>query len=266
MCHHLEEVRGHPGHIASLVVRHADVHLLLSRVGIFWPFFFLVEAHREATNRGVPCRKKGRPKKKKEGKSKEGKPAKAKKRKKIVRLLIGPGVFFHRAVLPSNLFSFLGQRCRQRLGQRARTRLRGELGQPSQRLWVRGEEEKEETQRKEGEEDQEEEKRRRGPRQRPRGNDKGKSTHPPHLNGDSSFSFLLFLQQPIEQKSSAQLAKDWGLEDVDHTFTEEDYRELTNYKAFSQFMRYRLQALLCHRCWGGLFPPEVAADFASPGP
>uniref|UniRef100_A0A3Q4BD34 Uncharacterized protein n=1 Tax=Mola mola TaxID=94237 RepID=A0A3Q4BD34_MOLML len=43
-------------------------------------------------------------------------------------------------------------------------------------------------------------------------------------------------QQPIEQKTSAQLAKDWGLEDVDHTFTEEDYRELTNYKAFSQFM------------------------------
>uniref|UniRef100_A0AAQ4RFI9 Chromodomain helicase DNA binding protein 3 n=1 Tax=Gasterosteus aculeatus aculeatus TaxID=481459 RepID=A0AAQ4RFI9_GASAC len=43
--------------------------------------------------------------------------------------------------------------------------------------------------------------------------------------------------QPIEQKTSAQLAKDWGLEDVDHTFTEEDYRELTNYKAFSQFTR-----------------------------
>ncbi|KAM4611681.1 chromodomain-helicase-DNA-binding protein 3 isoform 2-T2 [Polymixia lowei] len=44
-------------------------------------------------------------------------------------------------------------------------------------------------------------------------------------------------KQPVEQKTSAQLAKDWGLEDVDHTFTEEDYRELTNYKAFSQFMR-----------------------------
>uniref|UniRef100_A0A3P9M012 Chromodomain helicase DNA binding protein 3 n=1 Tax=Oryzias latipes TaxID=8090 RepID=A0A3P9M012_ORYLA len=44
-------------------------------------------------------------------------------------------------------------------------------------------------------------------------------------------------QQPLEQKTSAQLAKEWGLEDVDHTFTEEDYRELTNYKAFSQFMR-----------------------------
>uniref|UniRef100_A0AAQ4NNB7 Chromodomain helicase DNA binding protein 3 n=1 Tax=Gasterosteus aculeatus aculeatus TaxID=481459 RepID=A0AAQ4NNB7_GASAC len=44
-------------------------------------------------------------------------------------------------------------------------------------------------------------------------------------------------ETPIEQKTSAQLAKDWGLEDVDHTFTEEDYRELTNYKAFSQFTR-----------------------------
>lgn len=44
--------------------------------------------------------------------------------------------------------------------------------------------------------------------------------------------------QPVELKTSAQLAKDWGLEDVDHTFTEEDYRTLTNYKAFSQFMRY----------------------------
>uniref|UniRef100_A0A3B4TQ70 Chromodomain helicase DNA binding protein 3 n=1 Tax=Seriola dumerili TaxID=41447 RepID=A0A3B4TQ70_SERDU len=40
-----------------------------------------------------------------------------------------------------------------------------------------------------------------------------------------------------KQKTSAQLANEWGLEDVDHTFTEEDYRELTNYKAFSQFMR-----------------------------
>uniref|UniRef100_A0A8C9SUE4 Chromodomain helicase DNA binding protein 3 n=1 Tax=Scleropages formosus TaxID=113540 RepID=A0A8C9SUE4_SCLFO len=38
-------------------------------------------------------------------------------------------------------------------------------------------------------------------------------------------------------KTSGQLARDWGLEDVDHTFTEEDYRTLTNYKAFSQFMR-----------------------------
>uniref|UniRef100_A0A8C4I961 Chromodomain helicase DNA binding protein 3 n=1 Tax=Dicentrarchus labrax TaxID=13489 RepID=A0A8C4I961_DICLA len=44
-------------------------------------------------------------------------------------------------------------------------------------------------------------------------------------------------EETTKQKTSAQLAKEWGLEDVDHTFTEEDYRELTNYKAFSQFMR-----------------------------
>ncbi|XP_043542852.1 chromodomain-helicase-DNA-binding protein 3 isoform X2 [Chiloscyllium plagiosum] len=40
-----------------------------------------------------------------------------------------------------------------------------------------------------------------------------------------------------EPKSSARLLEDWGLEDVDHVFTEDDYRTLTNYKAFSQFMR-----------------------------
>ncbi|XP_009301392.1 chromodomain-helicase-DNA-binding protein 3 isoform X1 [Danio rerio] len=43
--------------------------------------------------------------------------------------------------------------------------------------------------------------------------------------------------KPVEMKTSAQLAREWGLEDVDHTFTEEDYRTLTNYKAFSQFLR-----------------------------
>uniref|UniRef100_A0A8I5NLQ7 Chromodomain helicase DNA binding protein 4 n=1 Tax=Papio anubis TaxID=9555 RepID=A0A8I5NLQ7_PAPAN len=45
---------------------------------------------------------------------------------------------------------------------------------------------------------------------------------------------LLFLQEP---KSSAQLLEDWGMEDIDHVFSEEDYRTLTNYKAFSQFVR-----------------------------
>ncbi|KAL8177114.1 UNVERIFIED_CONTAM: hypothetical protein K2H54_042241 [Gekko kuhli] len=45
------------------------------------------------------------------------------------------------------------------------------------------------------------------------------------------------VQKPkVEQKSSAQLLMTWGLEDVDHVFTEEDYHTLTNYKAFSQFM------------------------------
>uniref|UniRef100_A0A7M4ELK1 Chromodomain-helicase-DNA-binding protein 4 n=1 Tax=Crocodylus porosus TaxID=8502 RepID=A0A7M4ELK1_CROPO len=42
---------------------------------------------------------------------------------------------------------------------------------------------------------------------------------------------------PKEPKSSAQLLEDWGMEDIDHIFTEEDYRTLTNYKAFSQFVR-----------------------------
>uniref|UniRef100_A0A8C0BR47 Chromodomain-helicase-DNA-binding protein 4 n=1 Tax=Buteo japonicus TaxID=224669 RepID=A0A8C0BR47_9AVES len=45
---------------------------------------------------------------------------------------------------------------------------------------------------------------------------------------------IIFAQEP---KSSAQLLEDWGMEDIDHIFTEEDYRTLTNYKAFSQFVR-----------------------------
>lgn len=45
---------------------------------------------------------------------------------------------------------------------------------------------------------------------------------------------VCFLQEP---KSSSQLLDDWGMEDIDHVFTEEDYRSLTNYKAFSQFVR-----------------------------
>ncbi|XP_058857887.1 chromodomain-helicase-DNA-binding protein 5-like isoform X4 [Acipenser ruthenus] len=40
-----------------------------------------------------------------------------------------------------------------------------------------------------------------------------------------------------EPKSSAQLMEEWGLENVDYAFTEEDYHTLTNYKAFSQFLR-----------------------------
>lgn len=45
------------------------------------------------------------------------------------------------------------------------------------------------------------------------------------------------LSQQVEQKSSATLLLTWGLEDVEHVFSEEDYHTLTNYKAFSQFMR-----------------------------
>ncbi|MGH0120260.1 UNVERIFIED_CONTAM: hypothetical protein FKN15_060668 [Acipenser sinensis] len=40
-----------------------------------------------------------------------------------------------------------------------------------------------------------------------------------------------------EPKTSAQLLQDWGMQDIDHIFSEEDYRTLTNYKAFSQFVR-----------------------------
>ncbi|XP_072006025.1 chromodomain-helicase-DNA-binding protein 3 isoform X3 [Engystomops pustulosus] len=44
-------------------------------------------------------------------------------------------------------------------------------------------------------------------------------------------------ERKVEQKSSAVLLASWGLEDVDHVFTNDDYHTLTNYKAFSQFMR-----------------------------
>ncbi|KAJ3585173.1 hypothetical protein NHX12_013894, partial [Muraenolepis orangiensis] len=54
--------------------------------------------------------------------------------------------------------------------------------------------------------------------------------------GDRDSSQEETSKQPIEQKTSSQLAREWGLEDVDHTFSKVDYTELTNYKAFSQFM------------------------------
>ncbi|XDV40460.1 hypothetical protein PO909_009543 [Leuciscus waleckii] len=40
-----------------------------------------------------------------------------------------------------------------------------------------------------------------------------------------------------QPKSSSQLLADWGMKDIDYTFTQEDYTSLTNYKAFSQFVR-----------------------------
>uniref|UniRef100_A0A3Q2QLC6 Chromodomain helicase DNA binding protein 4b n=1 Tax=Fundulus heteroclitus TaxID=8078 RepID=A0A3Q2QLC6_FUNHE len=39
-----------------------------------------------------------------------------------------------------------------------------------------------------------------------------------------------------QPKSSAQLLDAWGMKDIDHVFTQEDYSSLTNYKAFSQFV------------------------------
>ncbi|KAG7226720.1 hypothetical protein INR49_014068 [Caranx melampygus] len=41
----------------------------------------------------------------------------------------------------------------------------------------------------------------------------------------------------VEPKSSSQLMQEWGLEDVQYGFTEDDYKTITNYKAFSQFLR-----------------------------
>ncbi|KAM8917647.1 chromodomain-helicase-DNA-binding protein 5 isoform 7-T7 [Spinachia spinachia] len=40
-----------------------------------------------------------------------------------------------------------------------------------------------------------------------------------------------------EPKSSGQLMQEWGLEDVQYGFSEDDYKTITNYKAFSQFLR-----------------------------
>uniref|UniRef100_A0A3Q3L351 Chromodomain helicase DNA binding protein 4b n=1 Tax=Mastacembelus armatus TaxID=205130 RepID=A0A3Q3L351_9TELE len=40
-----------------------------------------------------------------------------------------------------------------------------------------------------------------------------------------------------QPKSSSQLLEAWGMKDIDHVFSQEDYSSLTNYKAFSQFVR-----------------------------
>uniref|UniRef100_A0A3P8S9H2 Chromodomain helicase DNA binding protein 4b n=1 Tax=Amphiprion percula TaxID=161767 RepID=A0A3P8S9H2_AMPPE len=40
-----------------------------------------------------------------------------------------------------------------------------------------------------------------------------------------------------DPKSSTQLLEAWGMKDIDHVFTQEDYSSLTNYKAFSQFVQ-----------------------------
>lgn len=46
--------------------------------------------------------------------------------------------------------------------------------------------------------------------------------------------------------------QEWGLEDVQYGFTEDDYKTITNYKAFSQFLRQvpglkHSLAAYCHR-------------------
>lgn len=72
---------------------------------------FFPDEEAEISDREVPCRKKGRPKKKKDTKKKEkeGKPVKAKKRKKIVSLLRRHALDF-KSVL-SSLFSSMSPSC-----------------------------------------------------------------------------------------------------------------------------------------------------------
>ncbi|KAM8747510.1 chromodomain-helicase-DNA-binding protein 3 isoform 4-T4 [Acanthopagrus schlegelii] len=145
----------------------------------------------EISDREVPSRKKGRPKKKKEAKKKEkeGKPAKTKKRKK----------------LESDVDR---DSDRERDYGENSDSIASDYGSGEKKKKKKHKERKEKKTKKKKKED-----------------------------GDRDSSQEETTKQPIEQKTSAQLAKEWGLEDVDHTFTEEDYRELTNYKAFSQFMR-----------------------------
>ncbi|CAJ1086088.1 chromodomain-helicase-DNA-binding protein 3 isoform X3 [Xyrichtys novacula] len=150
------------------------------------------DEEQELSDREVPIRKKGRPKKKKDTKKKEkeGKPVKAKKRKKI----------------DSDV---------ERDSDRER-----DFGENSDSVasdYGSGEKKKKKKHK---------ERKEKKTKKKKKGDD-----------GDRDSSQEETTKQPIEQKTSAQLAKEWGLEDVDHTFTEEDYRELTNYKAFSQFMR-----------------------------
>ncbi|XP_071315588.1 chromodomain-helicase-DNA-binding protein 3 isoform X1 [Trachinotus anak] len=145
----------------------------------------------EISDREVPCRKKGRPKKKKDTKKKdkEGKPIKAKKRKK----------------LDSDVER---DSDRERDYGENSDSVASDYGSGEKKKKKKHKERKEKKTKKKKKDD-----------------------------GDRDSSQEETTKQPIEQKTSAQLAKEWGLEDVDHTFTEEDYRELTNYKAFSQFMR-----------------------------
>ncbi|KAM6959760.1 chromodomain-helicase-DNA-binding protein 3 isoform 1-T1 [Tautogolabrus adspersus] len=149
------------------------------------------EEEPEISDREVPIRKKGRPKKKKDTKKKdkEGKPVKAKKRKKI----------------DSDVER---DSDRERDYGENSDSVVSDYGSGDKKKKKKHKERKEKKTKKKKKDD-----------------------------GDRDSSQEEATKQPIEQKTSAQLAKEWGLEDVDHTFTEEDYRELTNYKAFSQFMR-----------------------------
>ncbi|XP_026017960.1 chromodomain-helicase-DNA-binding protein 3 isoform X1 [Astatotilapia calliptera] len=149
------------------------------------------EEEAELSDREVPLRKKGRPKKKKDTKKKdkEGKPVKAKKRKKI----------------DSDVER---DSDRERDYGENSDSIASDYGSGEKKKKKKHKERKEKKTKKKKKDD-----------------------------GDRDSSQEETTKQPLEQKTSAQLAREWGLEDVDHIFTEEDYRELTNYKAFSQFMR-----------------------------
>uniref|UniRef100_A0A3B4YBH3 Chromodomain helicase DNA binding protein 5 n=1 Tax=Seriola lalandi dorsalis TaxID=1841481 RepID=A0A3B4YBH3_SERLL len=55
-------------------------------------------------------------------------------------------------------------------------------------------------------------------------------------NEDEGQDDMDFEDDMPEPKSSSQLMQEWGLEDVQYGFTEDDYKTITNYKAFSQFL------------------------------
>lgn len=51
---------------------------------------------------------------------------------------------------------------------------------------------------------------------------------------------------------------EWGLDDVDYLFSEADYHTLTNYKAFSQFLRWAVGlAAMAGRPWGLTLRPAL---------
>lgn len=197
---------------------------------------------KEISDREVPIRKKGRPKKKDaKKKDKEGKPVKVKKRKKIVSSADSSVriasccaafwvVFFPPLAQDSDVERTLD-----------RERDYGENSDSAASNYGSGEKKKKKKHKERKEKKTKKKKKGDGDRD----SSQEETTKVKSLIGlfecwdkwSKLKRVFIFSQQPVEQKTSAQLAKEWGLEDVDHTFTEEDYRELTNYKAFSQFMR-----------------------------
>lgn len=194
----------------------------------------------EILDREIPCRKKGRPKKKKDAKKKdqEGKPVKAKKRKKIVRLFCSDPFLSLEAHSPCLSAFFLPQDSDVEQNS-DRERDYGENLDSAASNYGSGEKKKKKKHKERSEKKTKKKKKDDGDRDSSQEETtKVKlASFERWIETNQEKSNLVSSQQPVEQKTSAQLAREWGLEDVDHTFTEEDYRELTNYKAFSQFMR-----------------------------